>query len=53
MFLRVLWTCTDRKRSRSQDANCTGIAQQSFDPTECFKRPRMAGDVSEACFLKY
>ncbi|CAO2185731.1 unnamed protein product [Urochloa humidicola] len=34
-----------RKRLRSQDDYCAGIAQQPSDPTECFKRPRIAGDV--------
>ncbi|CAL4958312.1 unnamed protein product [Urochloa decumbens] len=36
-----------RKRLRAQDDYCNGIARKPFDPTKCFKRPRMAGDVGE------
>ncbi|CAL4977956.1 unnamed protein product [Urochloa decumbens] len=36
-----------RKRLRSQDDYCNGIAQKPFDPTKCLKKPRMAGDVGE------
>ncbi|CAL4951697.1 unnamed protein product [Urochloa decumbens] len=36
-----------RKRLRSQDDYCNGFSQKPFDPTKCFKRPRMAGDIGE------